>query len=409
MKLWLKYLIGVVLGIFLAVIFPENSVRGLDFLDFINNLVIHIGRYMLLPVLFFSISTACFNLREEKQILKSGIWIFGVLIASSVLLVLIGLVSSLIVNLDRLPVPYKNDNLNTTLDIGTLITSIFPTSGFEVLLNGAYLLPCFIFAGLAGAGATSDKSASKPAVTLFESLAHVCYSVMSFFTEILSIGFIALMCKWVLNFSVLWKSKIFNSLILMLTVDFFVAALVIYPLILRVLCHDTRPYRVLYASICPVLAAFISGDTNLTLTLNLRHGRESLGIKPNCANVSFPLFSIFGRGGSALVETVSFLLIYKSYSTEDLSLSFILWIAVFAFLLSFALANFPSGGTFFAITIMCAMKGHGLEAGYLLLKDVAPFLCAYAAAFDALTAITGSYIVAVKTKMIHHQEIKKFI
>ena len=58
---------------------------------------------------------------------------------------------------------------------------------------------------------------------------------------------------------------------------------------------------------------------------------------------------------------------------------------------------------------MCAMKGHGLEAGYLLLKDVAPVLCAYAAAFDALTAITGSYIVAVKTKMIHHQEIKKFI
>ena len=49
----------------------------------------------------------------------------------------------------------------------------------------------------------------------------------------------------------------------MLTVDFFVAALVIYPLILRVLCHDTRPYRVLYASICPALAAFISGDTNV--------------------------------------------------------------------------------------------------------------------------------------------------
>ena len=93
MKLWLKYLIGVGLGIFLAVIFPENSVRGLALLDVINNLVIHIGRYMLLPVLFFSISTACFNLREEKQILKSGICIFGVLIASSVLLVLIGLVS----------------------------------------------------------------------------------------------------------------------------------------------------------------------------------------------------------------------------------------------------------------------------------------------------------------------------
>jgi hypothetical protein len=55
------------------------------------------------------------------------------------------------------------------------------------------------------------------------------------------------------------------------------------------------------------------------------------------------------------------------------------------------------------------MYGRGFEAGYLLLKDAAPLLCCFAAGFDAFTAIFGSYIVGVKTRMVIHQEIHKFI
>ena len=58
---------------------------------------------------------------------------------------------------------------------------------------------------------------------------------------------------------------------------------------------------------------------------------------------------------------------------------------------------------------MCMLYGRGFESGYLLLKNVAPIICAYAAGIDALTSMFGSYIIAVKTKSIQHQEIKKFI
>jgi hypothetical protein len=58
---------------------------------------------------------------------------------------------------------------------------------------------------------------------------------------------------------------------------------------------------------------------------------------------------------------------------------------------------------------MCIVYGAEYESGYLLLKSVSPIICAYAAAIDALTAMFGSYIVAVKTKNIQHQEVKKFI
>ena len=86
-----------------------------------------------------------------------------------------------------------------------------------------------------------------------------------------------------------------------------------------------------------------------------------------------------------------------------------LWIGSVSLLLSFVLGQLPSGGPFFAITIMCGMFGRGFEAGYLLLKDFAPVITSFAAGFDALTAIFGMYIIAAKTKTLHHQELSKFL
>jgi hypothetical protein len=55
------------------------------------------------------------------------------------------------------------------------------------------------------------------------------------------------------------------------------------------------------------------------------------------------------------------------------------------------------------------MYGRGFEAGYLLLRPVVPVLCSFATAFDALSSITGTYIVAVKTKKIDKIELKHYI
>ena len=409
MRIWLKYLIGVAIGIVGAVVLPFNSVQSLAVLDFIVEIVVRFGRYTILPLLFFSIATSCFKLRDEKLLVKTSLWTFAVIVISSLSLVVLGLLSALIVHIPRIPITIEKVNDIPSLNIQDLLKRIFPYSGFEALLDGAYLLPCFIFAGFAGAGAASDKTASKQAMSVFDSLSKICYIVMSFFTEILSVGMVALMCRWTLYFISVVNLKVYTPLIVMLFVDLLIVALIIYPLVLKFLCHDPHPYRVLYASICPFIVAFISGDTNLTLALNLRHGKESLGIRRRINAVTYPLFSIFGRGGSALVQAVCFILIIRSYSSLRISLTDTLWIAGISFLISFVLSNIPSGGTFFAITIMCIMYGRGFEAGYLLIKNAAPVICSFAAGIDALTAMSGSYIVAVKTKMIQHQEIKKFI
>ena len=409
MRIWLKYLLGIALGVAFAVLLPPSGDQSQAVLDFVISIVVRFGRYTIMPLLFFSIATACFKLRDTRTMLKTGVLTFSTIIFSSVLLVTIGLASALFIRLPRIPITIEKAGELPSLDLQSLISMVFPYSGFEALLQGSYLLPCFVLAGLAGAGAADDQTGSKQAMGFFDSMSKVCYIVMSLFTELLAVGMVAIACRWTVGFIALRKAETYLPLIMLLAGDLLLTAFVIYPLILRFLCHDPHPFRVLYASICPFLVALFSGDTNLTLPLNIRHGKESLGIKHQVNAVTYPLFSIFARGGAALVSSVCFIVILRSYSMLAIKVSTVLWIGIASLLLSFVLGEHASGGPFLAVSVMCMFYGGGFEAGYLLLKDAVPFICAFAAAFDALTAMFGSYIVAVKTDAVERVELRKFI
>ena len=94
MKLWLKYLIGIGVGLVLALILPPSSVQSQATLDFIVDLVIRVGRYTLVPVLFFSVAVSAFKLRDEKQLYRTTAWTLGVIVASSLGLMLLGLIAA---------------------------------------------------------------------------------------------------------------------------------------------------------------------------------------------------------------------------------------------------------------------------------------------------------------------------
>lgn len=409
MKVWMKYIIGAVIGIAAALLLPVNSTQGQAVLDFLSNIAVRWGRYMIIPVLFFSVAISFYKLREEKKTGKIIGWTFGTIIVSSIFLVLIGLVSALIVQLPRIPISIEKISETQALEVPALITQLFPYSGFEVLKEGSFILPVYIFAALIGMAASSEKVFGKPGVNFFDSMSHICYKVLSVFTELLSVGMIALVCKWTVDFLTMQKLKVFMPMIILLIVDLVLVAFVFYPLLVSIICKEKRPWKILYASICPFMMAFFSGDTNATLGISMRHGKESLGIKRRANAAVYPLFAAFGRGGAALVETVCFIQIIRSYILMDISFGSAMWVIGLALLLSFALPGLPVGGPFIAITVMCAAYGPSFEAGYLLIKDVAPIICAFAAGFDALTAMFGSYIVAHKNDCIVGVEIRKYI
>ena len=408
MKVWIKYLIGIAFGVLAALILPKNAACE-NAVVFLTELFIRVGRYIVVPLIFTSAVVSINKLRTSKLLWKTtGITVL-IIVASSLILTAVGLISILLVKLPRIPITVDVATEVYSLDVKSMILSLFPYSGFDALREGSFLLVCLGFAFIIGWESASEEAAFKPVFALADSLSNLFYNIANFFTEIMSVLCIAIVCYWTINFRSVIEPGIFTPMIIMFVVDFVIVAGIIYPVILHFVCHDPHPYKVLYSGIAPMILAFFSGDSNLVIPLANRHLRESLGIRRRCRAFSYPLFSIFARGGTSLVSTISFILIWRSYSSLSIPMTDILWIFGISFGLSFLLGGIPSGGAFILLTILCNKYARGFETSFLLLKPATIVICSFAALFDTLTAMYGTYIIAVKTKMIEHHTIKHFI
>ncbi len=408
MKIWIKYLIGAVLGIAFAVLAPSDSQFFNAAVEFASNLAIQFGRYSLLPVLFFGFTVSIYNIRESRGLLKLSIHILLFIVIAAFAAAFLGLLSVLISPPPIIPIFVEEAYTIEPLGIREAFLSLFPSSPFEALVNGLYLLPVCILAGFAGAGFAVDKTVAKPVLTLFDSLSRVSYSVMVFFVDMFSIGLIAVSVNWALQFKTLLSSGFFTGFVLLLAADFFIIALIILPIIIKIFCRDGNPYKVLYAAIAPVCAAFFSGDTNLTLPVLFRHVNESLGVRRRISSVSLPVFSIFGRAGSALTVTVSFVMIVRSYSSLGIGREDMLWLVAIAVLFSFFLGRFPVIGAYTSLAAVCSLYG-GFESSFLILRPAAFFIGSVAAAIDAVIAVAGCYIIGCRLKTASPRDLRFFI
>lgn len=409
MKVWIKYLLGVLLGIVASFILPTDNATCLDIISFLTQLFIRAGRYIVVPLIFTTAICSINKLRASKLLWKTVRWTVLVIVLSTLLLTVVGLVSILLVKLPRIPITVDVASEITRINIKEMILSLFPASGFEAVKDGSYLLISLLFAYIIGWESATNEITFKPVFALADACAKLFYNVANFFMEILSVCCVAIVCFWTINFRTIIEPGIYTPMIIMFLCDFIFIAGIVYPIILRFLCHDPHPYRVLYASIAPAILAFFSGDSNLVISANMRHGNESLGIRRRSRGFTYPLFSIFARGGSALVGTISFILIWRSYSSLSIPLSDILWIFGFSFGLSFILGGIPAGGAFILLSLLCDKYAKGFETSFLLLQPASLIICSFAALFDCITAMFGSYIVAVKTKLIEHHTIQHFI
>ncbi|MBE6350849.1 MAG: cation:dicarboxylase symporter family transporter [Spirochaetaceae bacterium] len=104
MKIWLKYFIGIIIGSLAGVLLPFESETSQKILSFFFQFVIQFGRYMVVPVVFFSMTISVCKLREQRK-LWSSVWKIGVFILGATLsLTIMGLVLGLIIKLPRIPI-----------------------------------------------------------------------------------------------------------------------------------------------------------------------------------------------------------------------------------------------------------------------------------------------------------------
>ena len=110
-----------------------------------------------------------------------------------------------------------------------------------------------------------------------------------------------------------------------------------------------------------------------------------------------------------MVTSVSFILILRSYSSLGLAFAELVWVALFSFLVSFALGGVPGLGVFVSLSVLSSMFGAGYQEGYLILKPVAPLLVCFGVLLDVVTSSLASMLVARHEKMQKDIELGEFV
>ncbi|MEW5817870.1 MAG: cation:dicarboxylase symporter family transporter [Spirochaetota bacterium] len=395
MKIWIKLLAGTCIGVLLGILLPKSDPQIKELFSYLSELAINVGRYGLLPLLFFSISIGTYELKQEQKLLRIYGRVFLYCVLSTALLVLIGSLSILIISPDRIPIIIEKEAAYNLPGMKEILLTIFPKNLFKVFMtDGSFLFPVCFLSFFLGLNFNFDRLITKPVVQFFDAMSRIFYQINSFFTELLGLGFIALSAFLIIQLRSTQELDLFMQIIVILCIDTVLIAFGIYPGILYLMGIKDNPFKWLYAIIAPALAGFVSKDSHFSLAFLIRHGKENLGIPRKIGSTTFTFFAVFGKAGTALVTTVTFIVILKSYSSLGINFIQVLWVMTFSFLVSFILGSVPGLGTIVALSILCSGYGKGVEEGYLILKPIAPLLVSFGVFLDVITSAFISLIVA---------------
>ncbi|MDR2393892.1 MAG: cation:dicarboxylase symporter family transporter [Treponema sp.] len=392
MKVWVKLLIGSMLGMVLGWFLPSVYPGGLTVLPWLQDVAIRIGRYTVVPILFFSLTIGVYELRRDGGFWPLVLRTFLVMAGSSALLITGGILAVLVFPPPRIPILVEEQLTEVSLETLESIQALFPPNMFSALVSdGVYLFPVYVCAFFLGIGLSYDRRYTKSVITLVDSFSRIFYHIGSFFSEILGLIMIVLSAYWAVSYKEAVAGEGFQNMMILLGALSFVLICIVMPLLLCLLKAEMKPLRVVYGVLGPALAGFFSGDLNFSLPVLLRHSKENLGVRRRVNAVALSLFSTFGRSGSAMVAAVAFIVIIKSYSSLEILPVHLVSVGLRIFLISFFLARHPGDGAYTALAVLCLNYGHGYEGGYLLLKPLAFYLIAVGTLLDTLITAFAVY------------------
>ena len=411
MKVWIKLLIGSILGMTIGFLLPQESQNVHLALQWLEKLAIGMGRYAVVPVLVFSLTIAVYELRLDEQFWPMMFKNILLIITVSFFVIFFGILVTMLFSPDRIPIEKVEQFETLSLQTADNVLDIFPSNMLSVLSGtGIYLFPVCAFAFFLGMGLNYDRNYAKPVISLLDSLSRIFYHVASFFSEILGFILIVLSAYWAVRFHSTLQLKVFKDLIVTLGIFSVILCFGIIPLFLYFLKPRVNPWLVLYGFLGPAIAAFFSGDINFSIPVLQRHSKENFGIRRRSSSLSLALFSTFCRCGSAMVAAAAFIVIIKSYSYLKIGSIDLLSIGMRAFIISFLLARHPGDGAYIALAALCLGYGGGeYRAGYLILKPLAFYLVAIGTFIDVMLNAFGSYVIARANGFIEEKNLVHFI
>lgn len=334
---------GILVGFAFLKLAPESTFTT-DYLKPLGTIYINLLKFMVVPVVVFSIMDGVISLNDLKRVGSLGIKTIVYYILTTAFAVVIGLV---VVNCFKGFFPALDQSVTSSLEYNAaeapkvmdVIIAIFPDNVFKPMVE-ANMLPVICIAIFFGAGILAAGAKGQKIAELVNCMNEVTMKVLMMIINLTPIGVFCLMADVV----AVNGAKIVGSLALVVGVayiGYILHLVIVYSCSVKLLA-GMRPASFFKGMAPAMLTAFTTTSSNATLPINIECC-NNMGAEPEVSSFVLPLGATINMDGTAIYQAVAAVFIACCYGV-DLTLGQMSMIVLTATLASIGTAGVSGAG-----------------------------------------------------------------
>lgn len=306
--LWVKVLIGLVLGIIVgAIIFythdlPEDRVKITRYLLPLGTIFINLVKMVIPPLIFFSLVSAITNMAHSSNMSKIGLKSVLAFLSTAAFAVVIGLTAGAVfqpgigVDLHLENTSFHMPASNGPKDFLEMIISIFPDNAIGAMAQG-HVLQIVVFSIFAGFTLNIIRDKVPNALKLVQEFAQFSFKMIELIVRLSPIGVFGFM-SWMIGEKGLGivgsLGKLFGVVILACFLQY-----LLFGVFIRVF-GKVSPLPFYRKMVEPQVLAFSTTSSKAALATTMKTLKEKMGVSETSANFVLPLGASMNMDGTAI-------------------------------------------------------------------------------------------------------------
>ena len=366
-RLWLKVIIGLILGIGVGVaINPSSgfvsesiSLSLANWLDLPGQIFMRLVQMIMIPLVFASIITGIVS--NTSDVLKTfGVRLLLYFVFTTIIAISIGLAVTLIMNPGEYiyslgGFPNSGGGELAAVEKGSLtqnlpntISNLIPSNPLEAILKGE-MLGVVIFTIIIGVAITQlNKETAQPIIRFTEALQKICMTVVSWAMKLVPYAVFGLMAALLSKIGV---EVVYGLAYYMLVIVVGLFLLLLFYLVLVFSVTKTSPFKFLRLIRDPQLLAFSTASSAAVMPLSMKTADEKLGVSTNISDFVIPVGATINMDGTALFQCATSLFMAQAYGVE-LSVVNLVLITVTVVAASIGTPAIPGGGVIILASVL---------------------------------------------------------
>ncbi len=364
---------GILVGLLFLMVAPKSTFTS-EYLKPIGTIYINLLKFMVVPVVLFSITDGVVSLNDLKRVGSVGLRTFIYYICTTAIAVVIGLA---VVNCFKGLFPVLDSAVRDSLEytatdapkVMDVIVGIFPDNLFKPLVE-ANMLPVICIAIFFGAGILAAGDKGKKIGELVNCMNDVTMKILMMVIKLTPIGVFCLMADVV----AVNGPKIVGSLALVVGVayiGYILHIVIVYGCSIKFL-SGMSPVKFFKGLAPAMLTAFTTTSSNATLPINIECCND-MGAEPEISSFVLPLGATINMDGTAIYQAVCAVFIACCYGI-DLTLGQMAMIVLTATLASVGTAGVSGAGMIMLSMVLMSVglpvEGIAIIAGVDKLFDM---------------------------------------